>query len=185
MVSNFPKNFIEIVVTAKCKHYIKIISKKDHSTYQLSSPEGVTSNRVLDNLFYPIQLTNRLQINMNLAIIKSKKYSIKECVTRGLLPRFARQDIRIETNLSYRVGSQKAKYYCCGKRNYVINGIWLFAGEGALYNASPSPSCEIKRYCYKLSCFLPVHQQKGAKRLHVPLSSRIVPHHHLHAPLVK
>jgi hypothetical protein len=28
------------------------------------------------------------------------------------------------------------------KKKYAINGIWLFAGEGALYNASPSPQME-------------------------------------------
>jgi hypothetical protein len=30
------------------------------------------------------------------------------------------------------------------KKNYTVNGIWLFAGEGALYNASPSPKAEIE-----------------------------------------
>jgi hypothetical protein len=29
---------------------------------------------------------------------------------------------------------------------YAINGIWLFAGEGALYNASPSPQGQNKKF---------------------------------------
>jgi hypothetical protein len=28
------------------------------------------------------------------------------------------------------------------EKKHAINGIWLFAGEGALYNASPSPPSE-------------------------------------------
>jgi hypothetical protein len=36
-------------------------------------------------------------------------------------------------------GVKKTVAIAAEQKNYKINGSWLFAGEGALFNASPSP----------------------------------------------
>jgi hypothetical protein len=48
----------------------------------------------------------------------------------------------IVANLPHREGSQKDECHCCGNVNFEINGIWLFAGEGAFRKRKPLPQNE-------------------------------------------
>ncbi len=46
------------------------------------------------------------------------------------------------------------------KKRFAINGIWLFAGEGALYNASPSPQMlNVRNDQSPIPCFLKIPVQ--------------------------
>jgi hypothetical protein len=41
VVANLPEIFIKIVVSAQCKHYFKLISKKDQIAYQPSCKRAI------------------------------------------------------------------------------------------------------------------------------------------------
>jgi hypothetical protein len=59
------------------------------------------------------------------------------------LPRDLTKEDRIVETLSHREGSQKDDVAVGARCNVPLKRRhWLFAGEGALFNARPSPRCE-------------------------------------------
>jgi hypothetical protein len=67
---------------------------------------------------------------------------------------------------TFRIGRGVKKTDAIGvkKMNNAINGIWLFAGEGALYNASPSPDGEIRNYRDKNNKTTKQHPSTAAQK---------------------
>ncbi len=76
-----------------------------------------------------------------LVAVTTQKQSIKEGVAGGLT---TNSDDR--KNLSWQTfrigrGVKKTNAIDANKTKYAINGIWLFAGEGALQQRKPLPPC--------------------------------------------